>query len=122
MANTNIRMLARKRRQKRVRKKIRGSQERPRLSVFRSSRHIYAQIVDDLSGRTLVAASTMTPELKDKVKGLKKSDAAKLVGEHLGALAKNNGITTVIFDRNGFLYHGRVRALSEGARKAGLTF
>lgn len=122
MANTNIRMLARKRRQKRVRKKIRGSQERPRLCVFRSSRHIYAQIVDDDSGRTLVAASTITSELKDKVKGLKKSQAAKLVGEHLGALAKSNGITTVIFDRNGFLYHGRVRALSEGAREAGLTF
>jgi large subunit ribosomal protein L18 len=122
MGKRNPQAMARLRRQKRVRKKIRGTKERPRLCVFRSARHIYAQLIDDVEGKTLAMASTMTPGLKDKIKGLKKSEAAKLVGQELAGTAKAKGLTKVIFDRNGFLYHGRVRALSDGAREAGLEF
>ncbi len=122
MPNVNPKALARNKRKRRVRKKIRGTAERPRLSVFRSARHIYVQAIDDNSGLTLASASTLSPELKDKVKGLKKREAAQLVGEEIGARVKGKGIEEVVFDRNGFLYHGRVQALSEGAREAGLKF
>ncbi len=122
MSNVNPKALARERRKRRVRKKIRGTAVRPRLSVFRSARHIYVQAVDDDSGVTLGSASTLSPELKDKVKDLNKRDAAKLVGEQIGSRIKEKGIKQVVFDRNGFLYHGRVQALSEGAREAGLKF
>ncbi len=122
MPNVNPKALARERRKRRVRKKIRGTAVRPRLSVFRSARHIYVQAVDDDSGVTLGSASTLSPELKDKVKDLNKRDAAKLVGEQIGSRIKEKGIKQVVFDRNGFLYHGRVQALSEGAREAGLKF
>ncbi len=122
MPSVNPKVLARERRKRRVRKKIRGTAARPRLSVFRSARHIYVQAVDDDSGMTLATASTLSPELKDKVKGLNKRDAAKLVGEQIGSRIKEKGIKRVVFDRNGFLYHGRVQALSEGAREAGLKF
>ncbi|MBW2061673.1 MAG: 50S ribosomal protein L18 [Deltaproteobacteria bacterium] len=122
MAQTNPRASARLKRKKRVRKKIRGTVERPRLCVFRSARHIYAQVIDDASGRTLASSSTLSPELREKVKGLKKTEAAKLVGAHIGVKAKEKGVNSVIFDRNGFLYHGRVQALSDAARKAGLEF
>jgi len=122
MPSVNPKALARERRKRRVRKKIRGTAARPRLSVFRSARHIYVQAVDDDSGLTLASASTLSPELKDKVKGLNKRDASKLVGEQIGSRIKEKGIKRVVFDRNGFLYHGRVQALSEGARETGLKF
>lgn len=122
MAGTNPRAAARAKRKTRVRRKVLGTTERPRLSVFRSARHIYAQVINDESGLTLIAASTLSPALKDKIRGVKKAEAAKLVGMFLGQKAKDKGITRVVFDRNGFLYHGRVRALSEGAREAGLEF
>ena len=110
---------ARKRRHFRVRKKVRGTAARPRLSVFRSNKHIYAQVIDDVSGRTLASASTSE-------KGVSGSgatvDAAKAVGQRLGERAKAAGITTAVFDRGGFKYHGRVAAVADGARDAGLEF
>ena len=109
-------------RKRRIRKKLSGSEARPRLSVFRSARHIYAQIIDDLQGVTLVSAGTLSPELKDKLSGLKKKEAAKEVGKLLADKAKSKGIERVIFDRNGFLYHGRVRSLAESCREHGLVF
>lgn len=113
---------ARQKRQVRVRRKIRGSQDRPRLCVFRSAKHIYAQIIEDTSGTTLVAVSTVTKGVKGDLKSSGNVDAAKLVGKQLAeqALAKN--ISQVVFDRNGFLYHGRVKALADAAREAGLSF
>ena len=107
-------------RRKRVRKKVRGTPERPRLNVFRSSRHIYAQIIDDISSRTMVTASTLSPELKGTSGGNKAG--AKAVGELIAKKAKEAGIEKVVFDRNGFLYHGRVKALAEASREGGLKF
>ncbi|MCB0975509.1 MAG: 50S ribosomal protein L18 [Actinobacteria bacterium] len=109
---------ARKKRQVRVRKKVRGTAERPRLCVFRSSRHIYAQLIDDESGRTLGSASTMEPTVRDGSD--KPLDAAKSVGGRIAEAAKSAGIDAVVFDRNGFRYHGRVAAIADGAREAGL--
>ena len=122
MGKPNPRQIARLRRQARVRKGIKGSQSCPRLCVFRSAVHIYAQIIDDGQGVTLAAASTLSPDLKDSLKGLKKTAQAQEVGKALAKQAKEKGVERVVFDRNGFLYHGRVRALSEGAREAGLKF
>jgi large subunit ribosomal protein L18 len=122
MANTSPRLVARLKRKKRIRKNIFGNQERPRLSVFRTAKHIYAQIIDDTKGTTLVAASTLDKEYKETpVKG-KKQDVAKAVGNLIGKRAMDKGIRKVVFDRNGFLFHGRVKALSDGAREAGLEF
>lgn len=118
----NLRQAARLKRRQRIRKNISGTGERPRLTVFRSSRHIYAQIVDDTQGHTLTAASTLSPELRDKLAGLKKLEAAREVGRLLAAKAKDKGIIKVVFDRNGFLYHGRVKAVAEGCREHGLIF
>ncbi len=109
-------------RKQRIRRKLSGTAARPRLSVFRSARHIYGQIIDDTTGRTLVAACTLSPEIKDQLTGLKKVEAAKLVGRLLAQKAKQAGIETVVFDRNGFLYHGRVKALADSAREHGLAF
>lgn len=109
------------RRHRRIRAKILGTAERPRLAVARSLKHIVVQAIDDTSGRTLVAANDK--ELKDAArKGKKPIDIAKLVGELIGEKAKAKGISTVVFDRGGYAYHGRVRALAEGARSAGLKF
>ncbi len=118
----NPRQQARLKRKKRIRKKISGSSERPRLSVFRSTKHIYAQMIDDDNGVTLVAISTLRPDVRqqEKVKG--KIEEAKRVGKMIADEAKAKGITEVVFDRNGFLYHGRVRALATAAREAGLEF
>ena len=118
----NPRQEARLKRKKRIRTKIWGSPERPRLSVFRSSRHIYAQVIDDVNGVTLAAVSTLNPEIRqqEKVKG--KIEDAKRVGKMIADKAKAQGINKVVFDRNGFLYHGRVRALATAAREAGLEF
>ncbi|NLC38709.1 MAG: 50S ribosomal protein L18 [Clostridia bacterium] len=106
----------------RIRKKIHGTGERPRLCVFRSSRHIYAQIIDDTKGHTLVAVSTLEPALRDKLPSTHSKEAAKEVGKLLGEKAVARGISRVVFDRSGYLYHGRVAALAEGAREAGLEF
>jgi large subunit ribosomal protein L18 len=109
---------ARVKRHRRVRKRVTGTTERPRLAVFRSNRHIYAQVIDDTTGRTLAAASTAEPELRSGSTAT--VDAAKAVGQLAGERAKAAGITRVVFDRGGFRYHGRVAALCEGARAAGL--
>ena len=118
----NPRQEARLKRKRRIRTRISGSGERPRLSVFRTSRHIYAQVIDDSNGVTLAAASTLNPEIRqqEKVKG--KIENAKRVGKVVADMAKAKGVTRVVFDRNGFLYHGRVRALAMAAREAGLEF
>jgi len=122
MGAMNIRQQARLKRKKRMRRKIHGTSQRPRLSVFRSARHIYAQIIDDTAGRTLAAASTVDQQAKDAPKFKNKVAAANFVGKLIGERAHNQGVKEVVFDRNGFLYHGRVKSLSEGARKAGLIF
>jgi large subunit ribosomal protein L18 len=110
---------ARKRRHSRVRKKVRGTAQRPRLAVFRSNKHIYAQLVDDVAGATLASAST----LEKGVEGTGATvEAAKAVGRRIGERAAAAGITTAVFDRGGFRYHGRVAAVAEGAREAGLEF
>ncbi len=109
----------RDRRHRRVRKKVTGTAERPRLAVFRSSKHIYVQAIDDLAGRTLVSASTMEADVRGGTTAT--VDAAKQVGKLVGERAKAAGITTVVFDRGGFKYHGRVAAVADGAREAGLT-
>lgn len=116
------RRVARKKRQVRVRRKITGSVERPRLCVFRSAKHIYAQIIEDVSGKTLVAASTVAKGASDSVKNSGNVEAAKLVGKQIAEKALAQDIKQVVFDRNGFLYHGRVKALADAAREAGLTF
>lgn len=113
---------ARRRRHIRVRKTVSGSPARPRLAVFRSLKHVYAQIIDDTAGHTLVSATDLEADLRDVAKDKKKSDIARLVGEQLAKKAKDKGITTVVLDRGGFKYHGRVKALAEGARKGGLSF
>jgi large subunit ribosomal protein L18 len=99
-----------------------GTVERPRLSVFRSLKHIYAQVIDDGSGHTLVAASTLDPGLQDVLGGLSKTEQAKSVGKLVGERALARGVSRVVFDRGGYRYHGRVRALAEGSREAGLEF
>jgi large subunit ribosomal protein L18 len=112
----------RERRKASVRKKVSGNPERPRLSVFRSASHIYAQVIDDVAQRTLVTASTMEESLAEGLKGLKKSEKAKKIGATLAERCKVKGIDKVVFDRNGYIYHGRVLALADGAREGGLQF
>ena len=117
---------ARLRRKKRVRKKIFGTPERPRLSVYKSCKHIYAQIIDDTIGHTLVAVSSLSPEIREKVAELKekggKTEVARAVGELIAKKALEKGIKEVCFDRGGFKYHGRIKALADAAREAGLEF
>jgi len=109
-------------RHKRIRKKISGTPEKPRLSVYRSEKHIYAQIIDDVNGRTLVAASTVEKALREKLQKTWNVDAAKEVGKLVAERAIAKGIKDVVFDRGGFKYHGRVKALADAAREAGLKF
>ncbi len=116
------REVTRLKRKKRIRKKLSGSSQRPRLTVFRSDKHIYAQIIDDTVGSTLVTASTLSPEYKESDPAKGKVNAAKRVGELVARKAIDKGITRVVFDRNGYIYHGRVQALADGARQAGLNF
>ena len=113
---------SRKRRKLRIRKKTNGDAERPRLSVFRSSRHIYAQVIDDVTGQTLASASTVSKDLRGGLGDGNKTAAAKKVGALVAEQCKSKGITKVVFDRNGYLYHGRVKALADAAREAGLDF
>jgi large subunit ribosomal protein L18 len=122
MEKTAQREVARKRRHRRVRKRVVGISQRPRFNVFRSLKHIYAQVIDDTRGHTLVAASTLDPELRDKVKGLTKTEQAKLVGGLLAKRALERGVKEVAFDRGGYKYHGRVKSLAEAAREEGLEF
>ena len=122
MKGTKTARAARIRRHIRVRKKIEGTPERPRLAVFRSLSHIYAQVIDDRAQRTLVAASDLEPAVRAQLDGKKKTERAEIVGAVLAERAKEKGITRVVFDRGGFKYHGRVKALAEAARKGGLEF
>ena len=119
-------MLTRKelfqRRQRRVRARLNRKTKRPRLSVFRSSKHIYAQVIDDANGKTLVAASSLEKDMRAKLKSGGNKDAAAEVGGLVAERAKSAGITTVVFDRGGYLFHGRIKALAEAARAAGLEF
>lgn len=121
MSKTNPRT-ARIHRHVRVRAKIEGSEIRPRLAVYRSLSHIYAQVIDDTAGITLAAASTLDKEIKGQASGKKKSEEAKVVGTVIAQRAIDKGIKQVVFDRGGFKYHGRVKALAEAAREAGLKF
>jgi large subunit ribosomal protein L18 len=114
---------ARDKRKKRVRKKVRGTPERPRLSVFKSSRHIYAQVIDDTTARTLVSASSLSKGLRTRIEGKGGNrEGAAIVGEFITEQALGKGIKRVVFDRNGFLYHGRIKVLAEAAREKGLEF
>jgi large subunit ribosomal protein L18 len=112
------RHVARARRHRRVRKKIRGTAQRPRLSVFRSNKHVYAQVIDDVNGRTVASASTVEKDFEGATSTV---DAAKKVGKLVGERAKGAGVDTVVLDRGGFRYHGRVAGVADGAREAGLT-
>jgi large subunit ribosomal protein L18 len=112
----------RKIRQKRVRRKVLGSPEKPRLCVFKSLKHIYVQVIDDTEGKTLMAVSTVSADVKGELKSTKNREAAVAVGKAVAEKAKTIGLEKVVFDRNGFLYHGRVKALADAAREAGLKF
>jgi len=114
--------LARRIRHTRVRKKVRGTSARPRLSVFRSLNHIYAQVIDDSIGQTLTSMSTLDPQMKQRVEGIAKTKRAELVGSLLAQKAMGKGVKCVVFDRGGHKYHGRVKSLAEAARQAGLEF
>jgi len=122
MSQKNERETARQNRKSRIRKRIFGTEQRPRLSVFRSAKHIYAQLVIDSTGSTILAASTLSPDIRAEIGDLDKSDAAKKVGQWIGKKALEKNIQRVVFDRNGFLYHGRIKALADGARESGLVF
>jgi large subunit ribosomal protein L18 len=122
MGSIDIRKQARIKRKKRVRKKIQGTLERPRLSVFRSSKQIYAQLIDDTHGNTIVSVSSMEKVVKDHQKFENNIEKAVFLGKLIGERALKKGFSKTVFDKNGYLYHGRVKAVSEGARQAGLVF
>ena len=122
MASDKKRNATRIRRKRSIRKRLSGTTARPRLSVFRSSKHIYAQVIDDTTGETLVAASTQSPEIREDLNGKKKIERAALVGQLIAQKTLAKEIKTVVFDRNGFIYHGRVKAVAEAAREGGLVF
>jgi large subunit ribosomal protein L18 len=122
ISNTKDKRRKRTQRRRRIRHKLVGTPERPRLSVFRSARHTYAQIIDDSSGRVLVAASTIDKEIRDSIKKVNKSEAAEKVGEVLAERCAKKEVKKVVFDRNGYTYHGRLAKLAHGAREKGLSF
>ena len=122
MKKSHSNQAARIRRHARVRKRVNGTGQRPRLAVYRSLTHIYAQVIDDVSRTTIVAASDLEASLKDKTKGQKKSDVATLVGNLVAERAKEKGVKQVVFDRGGYPFHGRIKALAEAARAGGLEF
>ena len=122
MIGLSDRNIERLRIHKRIRTKLSGSSERPRLCVYRSSRYVYAQIIDDSLGKTLAAASTIEKDLRGECKGTGNIEASKLIGKVIAERAKSKGIETVVFDRGGYLYHGRVKAVAEAARESGLKF
>jgi large subunit ribosomal protein L18 len=118
----NLKTQARLKRKKRIRKKMVGTENRPRLCVFRSAKHIYAQVIDDSRGHTITAASSVEKTVREIPESKNKVTMANMVGKIIGRRALEKGVEKVVFDRNGFLYHGRVKAVSEGAREAGLEF
>lgn len=122
MATATKKSVSRTRRKRSIRKKISGTAERPRLSIFRSNKHIYAQVIDDVSGKTLASVSTESATVKSEISDKKKTQAAQVVGQKIAEQCKSLSIETVVFDRNGFIYHGRVKAVAEGAREGGLKF
>ncbi len=122
MGALNLKKRARLKRKKRIRKNLVGTQQRPRLSVFRSSKHISAQVIDDGHGHTLAAASSLEKNVKEQPEFESMITAANFVGKLLGERAIKRGVKKIVFDRNGFLYHGRIKAVSDGAREAGLDF
>jgi large subunit ribosomal protein L18 len=122
MTDSNQKVAGRLRRKRSIRKRISGNAERPRLSVFRTSMHMYAQVIDDDTGVTLAAASTLSPEVRTQREGKKKSELAALVGQLVAQKCQAKNITKVVFDRNGFIYHGRIKAVADGAREGGLDF
>ncbi len=117
-----MRIVGRERRKLRIRKKVSGSATRPRLTVFRSAKHIYAQVIDDTTGQTIAHASTLSKDIRGTLEDDKKVDSAKKVGTLIAQICKSKKIDRVVFDRNGYLYHGRVSALAQAAREAGLEF
>ncbi len=117
-----MKIVGRERRKLRIRKKVNGTSERPRLSVFRSTKHIYAQVIDDSTGKTLAHASTLSKDLRGTLEEDNKVEAAKKVGALIAKICKSKRIDRVVFDRNGYLYHGRISALAQAAREAGLEF
>jgi large subunit ribosomal protein L18 len=117
-----MRIIGRERRKLRIRKRVGGTPERPRLTVFRSAKHIYAQVIDDSTGKTLAHASTLSKDLKGTLEEDNKVEAAKKVGALIAKICKSKKIDRVVFDRNGYMYHGRVSALAQAAREAGLEF
>ena len=122
MIKKKVRKVEIERRHARLRRRIEGTAERPRLAVFRSQQHIYAQVIDDSVGRTLVAASTLDKELREALSNGRTVEAATAVGKLIASRAKSAGIEAVVYDRGGFLYHGRIAALADAAREAGLAF
>jgi large subunit ribosomal protein L18 len=122
MGNLKIKLSGRSRRKNRIRKKVMGTTVRPRLCVFRSNMNIYAQVIDDSDGRTIAAASTMDKDLKSAIASRGNIDAAKKVGEAVAKKAMEKGVESVVFDRGGYIYHGRIKALADSAREAGLKF
>ncbi len=122
MGSMNIKKQARLKRKKRIRKKISGTKDQPRLSIFRSAKHTYAQVIDDTCGETLAAASSVEKAVKDNFDPENKIALASHIGKLIAERAIEKGVKKIIFDRNGFLYHGRVKAVSDGAREAGLVF
>jgi large subunit ribosomal protein L18 len=121
VTNAKAKVEARQRRHRRVRKRVVGTKSRMRLSVFRSNRYLYCQIIDDLEGRTVVSASTLEPALRERIKG-NSMEAAKALGAAIAERAKAVNVTAVVFDRGGYQYHGRLKALADAAREAGLSF
>ena len=117
-----MQLVGRERRKLRIRRKVIGTAERPRLSVFRSAKHIYAQVIDDSLGKTLVQFSTLSKDIRSDIVDDDKSDAAKKVGTVVAKALLKSGVDKVVFDRNGYLYHGRIKALADAAREAGLKF
>jgi large subunit ribosomal protein L18 len=122
MLSKQVKNSGRYRRKRRIRKKIFGTAERPRLSVYRSNAHIYAQVIDDEQGRTLASASTVDRELRGQLDEMEKQEAARKVGELVAKRATAAGVERVVFDRNGYIYHGRISSLADGAREGGLKF
>lgn len=114
--------MTRLRRKRSIRKRITGTGGRPRLSVYRSNKHIYAQVIDDVTGKTLASASSQSEAVRGATDGKKKREVAELVGQAIASACKEIQVETVVFDRNGFIYHGRVKAVAEGAREGGLVF
>ncbi len=122
MSAVHKKLEQRERRENRVRARLEGTAERPRMSVFRSSKHIYVQVIDDATGKTLASLSTLSKDIKGAIGEANKSDAAKKVGEAIAKACISKGVKKVVFDRGGYLYHGRVSALADAARQAGLEF